>query len=341
MLRDSVAGELISSEIEIRSGKGEDFADAPGQAARAAHPPVPARGRPGPRARSDRRPSLEPLAGAAHHRHAALPARRGGAQVRGLAQQHLQQPHPRGGARRRPRRGRVRHPAPGAARAARGVGQLGLGGGPLQRPPHRPHRDIHADVSPLRGAGSFRRLGRVRRLRRLPLRDQLDRRAHPDLVEHPAALLVRDGRAADHGCPVARRRVDGARGPRDGLHRTGCPRLRRRRASRLRSRAAHDRGEHVAGDPLRARRAHDRPALRERDSRSGLGRAAAGLDSSRPRRAAARSAPRRPSARCSTRATGHSDSGGRTRRASAQELYAGIVSETRDTYAPTAQPATR
>jgi carboxylate-amine ligase len=28
VLRDSVAGELISSEIEIRSGKGEDFADA-------------------------------------------------------------------------------------------------------------------------------------------------------------------------------------------------------------------------------------------------------------------------------------------------------------------------
>src|SRR3954464_9192573 len=28
VLRDSVAGELISSEIEIRSGKGDDFADA-------------------------------------------------------------------------------------------------------------------------------------------------------------------------------------------------------------------------------------------------------------------------------------------------------------------------
>src|SRR5207247_8372682 len=28
VLADSVAGELISSEIEIRSGRGEDFADA-------------------------------------------------------------------------------------------------------------------------------------------------------------------------------------------------------------------------------------------------------------------------------------------------------------------------
>ena len=62
----------------------------------------------------------------------------------------------------------------------------------------------------------------------------------------------------------------------------------------------HDRGEHVAGDPLRARRAHDRPALRERDSRPGLGRAAAGLDSSRPRRA--RLDPHLAAlARCSTR----------------------------------------
>ena len=28
MLADSVAGELIASEVEIRSGEGEDFADA-------------------------------------------------------------------------------------------------------------------------------------------------------------------------------------------------------------------------------------------------------------------------------------------------------------------------
>src|SRR5215208_8152710 len=28
LLRDAIAGELISSEIEIRSGRGEDFADA-------------------------------------------------------------------------------------------------------------------------------------------------------------------------------------------------------------------------------------------------------------------------------------------------------------------------
>ena len=59
---------------------------------------------------------------------------------------------------------------------------------------------------------TFSRLGRVRAIRPLPLRDAVDRRAHPAVVEHPAALRVSDRRdpdlrrAARHrGGPVARR----------------------------------------------------------------------------------------------------------------------------------------
>ena len=40
MLAESIAGELISSEIEIRSGRGEDLADALAPPARRAPAPV-------------------------------------------------------------------------------------------------------------------------------------------------------------------------------------------------------------------------------------------------------------------------------------------------------------
>ena len=106
MLADSVAGELISSEIEIRSGRGEDFADAVDRQRERRRRLFALAADAGAGARRDGRPSVEPLAGPADHRHAALPARRGGAEVRRLAQQHLQRPHPRraSGARSAPSR---------------------------------------------------------------------------------------------------------------------------------------------------------------------------------------------------------------------------------------------
>ena len=47
------------------------------------------------RSRRDRLPSLEPVAGAADHRHAPLPAQRRAAALRRLAQQHVRPPRPR------------------------------------------------------------------------------------------------------------------------------------------------------------------------------------------------------------------------------------------------------
>ena len=103
-------------------------------------------------------------------------------------------------------------------------------------------------------------------LRRLPLPDALDRRAHPDLVERAPAPRVRDGRDADHGRAVLRGRVDGAAGARDGLCRAGRARLRRRPARPGAAQPA-DRGELLARDPPRARRQADRPRRRRGDSR--------------------------------------------------------------------------
>ena len=176
MLADAVAGELIASEVEIRSGKGERLRGRARAPARAPPAPVRAGGRAGPGARRDRHAPLEPLAGPAHHRHAALPARRRGAAVRRVAQQHLQQPRARGRAGTRPRGRRLRRAAPGAPGAAGGVGELAVRRGPLQRTALGPHGDLHAHVPPLRHPGPLRRLGRVRVVRRLPVPHQLDHR---------------------------------------------------------------------------------------------------------------------------------------------------------------------
>ncbi len=58
LLADAIAGELISSEIEIRSGRGEDLGCRPVRPARAAPPAVRAGGRPGHGARRHRDPSV-------------------------------------------------------------------------------------------------------------------------------------------------------------------------------------------------------------------------------------------------------------------------------------------
>src|SRR6476646_5635337 len=50
---------------------------------------------------------------------------------------------------------------------------LALRRGREQRPPFGPHADLHAHVPPLRRAGCVRRLGRLRAVRPLPLRDAL------------------------------------------------------------------------------------------------------------------------------------------------------------------------
>ena len=76
VLAESISGELISSEIEIRSGGGADIADALRRQAEARrrlfHLAAERR-----RARVDRHPSALRLPRPAHHRHRPLPPGRG------------------------------------------------------------------------------------------------------------------------------------------------------------------------------------------------------------------------------------------------------------------------
>ena len=100
-----------------------------------------------------------PLAGAADHRHAALPPQRRAAPLRRLAQQHLRPPRPRRHPRRRSRhRGRERAPQP-AARAARALGELAVRRERQLRPALGAHPDLHALLPALRRPGRVRRRG--------------------------------------------------------------------------------------------------------------------------------------------------------------------------------------
>ena len=76
----------------------------------------------GHRARRDGHPPLEPVEGAADHRHAALPAQRRAAALRRVAQQHVRPPCPRRHPRRRSRGRRLQRAAQLPARPARAVG---------------------------------------------------------------------------------------------------------------------------------------------------------------------------------------------------------------------------
>ena len=96
-------------------------------------------------------------------------------------------------------------------------------------------RDLHAHVPALRRARPVRRLGRVRGLRAPALRDRLDRRAHAALVERPPAPRLPDRRDPDLRRAARPRRGASA----GGASPTPSPRGSRvpsTRASRSRSR---------------------------------------------------------------------------------------------------------
>ncbi len=160
LLRDAIAGELISSEIEIRSGRGEDFEDArrrQHEARRrlftlaAKHDVL--LGATGTHPLSDYRE--QHIIDTPHYR-----PRGGGPEVRGVAQQHVQPARPRRHPGRRPGRPRLRPPAPGPAAAAGDQRQLALRRPHRLRPALRPHPDLHQVVPPLRGAGRHSGPGR-------------------------------------------------------------------------------------------------------------------------------------------------------------------------------------
>ena len=209
VLAESVAGELITSEIEIRSGRGENFADAVARQRDAALAAVRARGRAGRAARRHGHPSVEPVAGAADHRHRALPPRAGAAcsTSRGATTPSALHVHVGvRGAERAVRR--VRPAAGGAARAAGDLRQLAVPrrarlAASTRRARRSSRRASRAAASRTRSAAWQAYADYVDFLRT----DELDRRAHPALVERAAAPLVRHGRDAHLRRAGERRRV--------------------------------------------------------------------------------------------------------------------------------------
>ena len=193
-LEEHLVGELIASEVEVRTGRCETFAAAVANMA-------------------ERRSQLHELALSVN---AALAATGTHPWSRWQDQRIIDTPHyrrndeilryvvwrnntlrparPCGHPRSRPRRRRLQPAAELLARAARALGELAVRRGRRQRPALRAHRDLHAHVPALRRARCVRRLERLRALRPLPLRHGLDRRAHADLVERAHASRVPDGR---------------------------------------------------------------------------------------------------------------------------------------------------
>ena len=261
LLHEHITGELISSEIEIISGAGADLHDALARQRERRRRLFALAARAGRRARRDRHAPVGRLPRAADHRHRALPPRRGRPEVRRLAQQHVQPARARRRPRHRPRGARLRPAAPGAAAAAGDLGQLALPRRARQRAALGAHAELHQELPALRRPRRVRRLAGLPRVHRVPRAHALDRRVHAGVVVGPPALQLRHRRGAHLRRAGDRAGVRRARLADGRVHRAGGARRRRGRAVR-RSRAAADRGEHVARDPLRARRPADRPAER-------------------------------------------------------------------------------
>ena len=174
-LADSVRGELIDTEIEIRSGRSESFAEMRerqlerrrllfGLAARE-HRLLAACGH----------PSVGRLPRPGDHRHAPLPPSPGRARLGRPAQQHLEPPRPRRGSRRRPGGRRLRLAPQRPPGPAGDLRQLAVPRRPRHRPRLGPDADLHPDLPALRPPRPVRGLELLCELRRPARADQLDR----------------------------------------------------------------------------------------------------------------------------------------------------------------------
>ena len=228
-LEPNLVGELIASEVEVKTGEAGVVRRRPGGDRRAPRGARGARRAARARARRDRHAPVGELAGPADHRHAALPPQRRDPPVRRLEEQHVRHPRARRDPWRRPRH-RGRQPAlrnwlpellalSASSPFAEGV-DTGL---------HSARTQIFTRFFPRCGVpDAFDSWDELRGVRPLPLRDGLDRRAHAALVERAAASRVPDGRdphlrrAARPRRGAVARRADGrrsrraARAPRRG-----------------------------------------------------------------------------------------------------------------------------
>ena len=292
MLAESVAGELIESEIEIRSGRGERLRRRDRAPARGARAAVPARRRARRAARRHRHAPVEPLAGAADHRHRALPARGRGPPVRRLAQQHVLACTCTWASAAPTARcavcDRLRPVLPELlALSANSPFLDGRDSGPALRA----HADLHQELPALRHPRAVRRLDGVRRLRGLPDRAPTRSSSRP----RSGGACGRTTRSARSSCGSATPRRAPTTRPRWQALITACIAQAALDEDEgvpfERPAAAADRGELLARDPLRARRQADRPRrAREEFPAAAVARAAARVDRARraPRSASTR-----------------------------------------------------
>ena len=234
VLAESVAGELIKSEIEIRSGRGENFADAVARQREARSRLFALAARHDALLGATGHASVEPLAGAAR---SSTPSTTGACRT---ALQYVAwrnntfSLHVHVGVNGRRAGGRACATGCGAvmpellAISANSPFLDGRDSGL-----HSARTQIFTKSFPRCGIpDAVRRLAGVRRLHRLPRPDELDRRVHAGLVERAAAPLVRHRRDAHLRRADERGRLHGARRADHGLRRPGGARPRRGRAVR-------------------------------------------------------------------------------------------------------------
>ena len=248
-LEPHLVGELIASEVEVKTGRCETFADIPAtmaerraqlqavrrsarhRARRDRHAPVVDRGRTS--GSSTRRTTVATTSCSATSSGGTTPS--GSTSTSASAART---------ARSRSRTGCATCcPSCWRCRRARRSSRTSTPG--CTRPGRRSSRASSRAAA----CRTRTRLAGVRGLRPLPLRDGLDHRAHAALVERPAAPRVPDGRDPHRRRAARPGRGSGAGGVRDLARRAdrACP--RRGRAAR-RPAAPADRGEHVARDPV-------------------------------------------------------------------------------------------
>ena len=253
VLAESAAGELIASEVEIRSGRAETFAEAVALQA-------------------ERRARLFALVDSMGLALGAMGTHPWGSY---LDQTIIDTPHysrlreelgyvaqrnntwslhvhvgVRGADRAIAVCDRMRELLPPLLAALR---QLALPRPPRLRPGERALGDLHPHLPPLRRALAVRRLGHIRGLRRPAAADQLGGRVDPALVERAPAPQLRHGRGADLRRADARRGRERARRPDRRLRRADGDRPRRRQPPPRRSATGRSRrtsgGRSVTASP--------------------------------------------------------------------------------------------